>query len=86
MEQAGWRSVNSDSFTAEMYIDQFLPTELFEMLAQWTNSRARIDEAESYINGECDFHRKDVDADAMKKFMALTMLTGIVKKTSIKSY
>lgn len=86
MEQAGWRNVNSDSFTAEMYIDQFLPTELFEMLAQWANSRARIDEAESYISGECDFHWKDVDADSIKKFIALTMLTGIVKKTSIKAY
>lgn len=32
-EQAGWQNVNSDSFTAQMYVDQFLPTELFEKLA-----------------------------------------------------
>ena len=82
----GWQGVNSDPFTAEMYIDQFLPLRLFHLLAQWTNSRARIDEAENYLNGENNFRWKEVDAVTMKTFIALTLLTGIVKKSVMKSY
>ena len=86
VRHAGWQNINSDAFTVEMYIDQFLPTELFDLLAQWTNSRARIDEAEKYLNDEDNFQWKEVDADTMKTFIALTLLTGIVKKSVMKSY
>lgn len=81
----GWQAV-TDLNTAEQYIDEFLPPELFESLAKWTNSRALQDEAQHFLDGDDSFTWKEVDTECMRKFIALTLLMGLIKKSTVKSY
>ena len=68
---------------------QILDEEVFGLLAEWTNSRAR---QRNYSNVNRYGRRKhtvqwqEVTADDMKKFFAMLLVMGIVKKPRIRDY
>ena len=72
--------------STEEFIDLFLPESLISKMCAWTNSRALIEKSRRQMNSEDDFSWKDVDVPTMKKFLGLTILMGIVKKPTIRSY
>ena len=72
--------------STEEFIDLFLPESLISELCAWTNSRALIEKSRRQMNSEDDFQWNDVDVPTMKKFLGLTILMGIVKKPTIRSY
>ena len=55
----------------------------FESLAEWSNTRIRITNAERVLQNEDEISWRDVDTNEMKKFVGLTLLMGIVQKQNI---
>ena len=78
-----WSIDKPNSF--EEYVSTFLPDTLINMIVKSTNSRALIEEAESFIKEE-DFNWTPVNNEEMRKFLGLVIIMGIVQKPTVHSY
>lgn len=80
-------NVNVDDFSPMQYMELFLGDTIWEEIASQTNLYAtQFSDANpgSYVVREHAWYPTDVPE--LKKFWALTMLMGIIKKPSIRSY
>lgn len=67
------------------YVSLFLPQKLFTALCGWTNSRAMIALAQSFLTGSI-LEWKEVSENEMKVFLGLTFAIGIIRKPTIRLY
>lgn len=64
-----------------------LPDDIFELLANYTNVRARIYIAQNSSNSSSRVSRwTDTTSDEMKKFLACLLIMGVVRKPRIDMY
>lgn len=78
--------VGSDPQSPQDFLDIFFPDHLVLALCQWTNSRAFIEDGRRVLEELPDLQWKPVDLTAMRKFIGLSILMGIIKKPTIRSY
>ncbi len=77
--------IDTENYTEEDYIKEFLTTDLLEKLVKWTNSRAAIQAAlDSFEDKELEW--TNVDVETMRRFIGLTLLMPMIKKSHIRDY
>lgn len=85
--QTGWKNgVDTQNFSIRDYISLFLPDSLFELICKWSNNRIIQDNATRILQGEDELQFKELTLAEMKSFLGLTLLAGIIRKPTVKSY